>query len=60
MMLSGPLGPIRYTAAEFTSQQIQDPDAASYGILDAPLPGALDAYLAQNNIRSVFPPVRGD
>ena len=34
-----------------TSQQILDPEPARYGTLDAPLPGALDAYLAHNNIQ---------
>ena len=34
-----------------TCRQILDPEPARYGTLDAPLPGALDAYLAQNNIQ---------
>ena len=51
MMLSGSLGPIRYTAAGSPANRSRILTPASYGILDAPLPGALDAYLAQNNIR---------
>ena len=34
-----------------TCRQILDPEPARYGTLDAPLPGVLDAYLAQNNIQ---------